>query len=459
MSMTFSGIEPPSNPISGPAYVTLNAGQRKALIEIKTAFERGARHLLTGYAGSGKTTLMQAVVQSFMDRGLTVVVTAPTHKAVAVLARKMHQAGLEVQSCTVHSLLSLRPRVVEDRQVFERTSNAKPVLVDVVIIDEASMIPSDLMGHIRSSLKWQFVLFVGDPAQLPPVGEIESEAFGVVSRSHLDTIVRQAEGNPILEAALIIRESQSRKEVDWSWMDGSNANRQGLFKPGPALVKWMERAFLSDEFEADPDFARYLCWTNARVHFVNRMVRQWRYGKTDTPLMPGEPCMVRTPVFVHSFNEEYQREETEIVMQNCEEGIVQSIDAGTITHTFGANRERFTVSVPVWEVIVECDDARRVDCLLVKDDKAYKRAENELREWCRAGSDWRPFFRFKEDFVDLRPLYALTVHSSQGSTFKHAIVDIDDIAKREPQNLLEFQQLLYVAVTRPTDTIIIGGVE
>lgn len=439
--------------------ITLNDGQRKALAEIKNVYQRGERHLLTGFAGSGKTTLMQEVAKSFQDRGLSVVMTAPTHKAVAVLSRKMQQAGIEVGCCTIHSLLSLRPKVVDDQQVFERGSHAKPVWMDAVIIDEASMIPSDLMGHIRNHLKWQFVLFVGDPAQLPPVGEIESESFGVRSRSHLDTIVRQVEGNPIIEAARIIRESQDAKAVDWSWMYGSNANKQGLFKPGPDIVGWMKKAFLSDEFADNPDFARYLCWTNAQVKRVNQLVRQWRYGKTPTPLMAGEPCMARTPVFVHAWNDEYKREETSIVMQTCEEGIVQSIKQGTLTRMFGANRERFTVSVPIWDAVVKCDDGRQVECAMIRDEKGYKRAENDVRSWCKAGNDWRPFFRFKEEFVDLRPLYALTVHSAQGSTFKHAFIDVDDIAKREHDNLLEFQQLLYVAVTRATDTIILGGVE
>ena len=52
------------------------------------------------------------------------------------------------------------------------------------------------------------MIFVGDPAQLPPVGEVASETFAVENRSHLTTIVRQAAGNPILAAAgIILRQS------------------------------------------------------------------------------------------------------------------------------------------------------------------------------------------------------------------------------------------------------------
>ena len=89
----------------------------------------------------------------------------------------------------------------------------------------------------------------------------------------------------------------------------------------------------------------------------------------------------------------------------------------------------------------------------------YKLMEAALRDWSKAEKDWRAFFRFKEDFADLRPLYALTVHSSQGSTFKWAVVDVRDIAKRENDNILECQQLFYVACTRATDGMILGNVD
>jgi len=96
---------------------------------------------------------------------------------------------------------------------------------------------------------------------------------------------------------------------------------------------------------------------------------------------------------------------------------------------------------------------------MIRDERSYKKAEAELREWSKMEKDWRPFFRFKEDFSDLRSLYALTVHSSQGSTFKWAVIDVGDIAKREEANMLECQQLFYVAITRATDGIILGGVD
>jgi hypothetical protein len=61
---------------------------------------------------------------------------------------------------------------------------------DVILIDECSTIASDVMAHIRQHLKGRGLLYSGDPAQLPPVGEAASKTFA--TKSHLDEIVRQA---------------------------------------------------------------------------------------------------------------------------------------------------------------------------------------------------------------------------------------------------------------------------
>ena len=86
---------------------------------------------------------------------------------------------------------------------------------------------------------------MGDPAQLPPVGEVASETFAIENRSHLTTIVRQAAGNPILAAAGIIRASQGGG-ADLSWcVSSSNEEKHGIFLPAEAAQRWMKKAFTS----------------------------------------------------------------------------------------------------------------------------------------------------------------------------------------------------------------------
>jgi ABC-type transport system involved in cytochrome bd biosynthesis fused ATPase/permease subunit len=65
--------------------VVLNEEQYRALGEITRAVSAGNRHLLTGYAGSGKTTLMQYVAREMLSQKKSVILSAPTHKALAAL--------------------------------------------------------------------------------------------------------------------------------------------------------------------------------------------------------------------------------------------------------------------------------------------------------------------------------------------------------------------------------------
>ncbi len=244
----------------------LTPDQAQALSDIEAAYEPGTSYLLTGHAGTGKTYLMQRLTKSMLANKRQVILSAPTHKAVTVLARKLAEAKIEGVACrTIHSVLSLKAKPQTDRLVFQRERGAEPVTADVVVIDECSMVDQDLFRHIKRHLPNSFVLFVGDPAQLPPVGEAESQTFRTPNRSHLTTIIRQAADNPILAAADVIRKSQGGAS-DLSWcVQASLASGHGVFVPGEAAYRWMRKAFTSPEFEADPDSFRYLAWTNERV--------------------------------------------------------------------------------------------------------------------------------------------------------------------------------------------------
>lgn len=429
--------------------IILNPDQEKALAEILAAREPGGFHVLTGYAGSGKTTTMQALARRVKALGLEIVLTAPTHKAVAVLARKCQQAGISVDCRTIHSLLSLKPKPHGDRLVFERKQRADPVTADVVVIDECSMVSLEMLRHIRRHLPVSFVLFVGDPAQLPPVGEEASQTFGTKSKSHLDTIVRQSSDNPLLDAADIIRSSQGGP-MDWSWLKSAKAAPLGVFIPTCA-DGWMEKAFTSPGFAADPDAFRYLCWTNDQVARVNRRVRQWVYGcLTPTPFMPGERALVRSPVM--------DRDGQTPLLSTNEEATVLAIEAATFTHRIKETGllSPWSATVPSWRVEMQRDDGEKIEIHIPRDDGAYKRVLARIAdEAAEDRSRWGDHHGFKQRMGSLQPIYACTVHTSQGSTFRNVFVDVSDIRRRASDNVLEAQQLFYVAATRPTHALVL----
>lgn len=420
--------------------IILNDDQQRALNDIMSSVVMRRQHLLTGHAGTGKTTLLQVAAEQIMEYGHKLVMAAPTHKAVEVLARKLRLAGVEVECQTVHSLLSLVPaKARSDKKEFERKKRAELVTADIVIIDEASMLSVELMEHINRHLAGRAVIFSGDPAQLPPIGEIESRSFDIRPANHLATIVRQAEGNPILTAAHIIRQSQTTGKMDWSWMNRASAPPLGVYMPGSAVDAWMEKGFTSDEFQDNPDSFRYLCYTNQRVAEVNAKVRRWLYGDTRYLFYTGERALIRSP---------HKNSEGDIDLTTNQEVTVMEIREGT-------HRK-----VPTWDVTTRTDLGAMISIRVPRDLNAYQNALNEMKDEIREGkATWQKFHDLRDEFTQAQSIFALTIHNSQGSTFRNIFLDVPDVRKRARDNILECQQLLYVAATRPTHALVLAGVK
>jgi exodeoxyribonuclease V len=430
----------------------LTTDQAEALRKIEGAYEPGGFYLLTGHAGSGKTYLMQRLTKNMLAKRRRIVLSAPTHKAVAVLKRKLVEADIKDVPCrTIHSVLSLTPRPRADRLVYERERDAEPVTADVVVVDECSMVSEDLYRHIKRHLPNAFVLFVGDPAQLPPVGEVESKTFATKNRSYLTTIVRQAAGNPILAAANIIRASQGGP-ADISWCSPSaDENKHGIFLPADAAHRWMKKAFTSPEFDADPDTFRYLAWTNSRVHQVNELIRAWRYGANiPTPFIPGESALFRAPVVIDGA----------ILFANNQESRVIAIERSTFTHEIeeADGVPKWAASLPSWRITLRDDEGFDKAVHMHADEGEFQRIVERIKdEAAESRLRWKHLHEFQQSLAQLQSVYCLTVHRSQGSTFQTAFLDLPDIRRREKTNLLEAQQMLYVAVTRPSQRLIVVG--
>lgn len=154
---------------------------------------RGKQRRLTigGYAGTGKTTIIRAIVDEYGTRDL--VVCTPTGKAAHVLRSK------GVDACTLHSLI-YTPRGVDaaGNVIFKRNGNPMP---RVVIVDEASMLDVRLVRDLESVVK--HVLYVGDHGQLEPIGD--DPGLMRAPDIRLETIHRQAEGSPIIAFAHHVR--------------------------------------------------------------------------------------------------------------------------------------------------------------------------------------------------------------------------------------------------------------
>jgi ATP-dependent exoDNAse (exonuclease V) alpha subunit len=173
--------------------IILSADQEQALtllIDFILNSEKDA-FTLVGNAGTGKTTVVNKLLQSLEVKGFNdYVLCAPTHKAKFVLGRVTKREAI-----TLHKLLKLSPKFdvmrLDLRQLsFFTTSDVFPEVPynGVVICDEASMINDVLFDTLIAVCKGQHtkVLFIGDKAQISPIDEYKiSKVFDLDNQSVL----------------------------------------------------------------------------------------------------------------------------------------------------------------------------------------------------------------------------------------------------------------------------------
>ena len=176
--------------------------------------------IITGGPGTGKTTVINAIIKIFSQIGAKVLLAAPTGRA----SRRMTEtSGYEAK--TIHRLLEYSP----ERREFKKNERS-PINCDMLIIDEASMIDTPLMYHLVKAIPLNAtVVLVGDINQLPSVGPgcvlkdlIASGMFPVVE---LNEIFRQARESLIVINAHRINAGEfpifksERKDADFYFIE------------------------------------------------------------------------------------------------------------------------------------------------------------------------------------------------------------------------------------------------
>ena len=159
--------------------------------------------IITGGPGTGKTTLIRAVLAVYRQSEARICLAAPTGRA----AKRLSEAT-RYPASTIHRLLEYSPHLGG----FQR-SEQRPLSADLVIVDEASMLDILLMHHLLKAIPSHATLvLVGDVDQLPSVGPgnvlldvIRSERFAVV---RLTEIFRQAQQSQIVINAHLVREGR-----------------------------------------------------------------------------------------------------------------------------------------------------------------------------------------------------------------------------------------------------------
>lgn len=159
--------------------------------------------VLTGGPGTGKTTIVKAILDIFSQLTKSILLAAPTGRA----AKKMYEAtGREAK--TIHRLLEFNPK----EGGFKHNEN-NPLICDLIVLDEFSMVDISLFHHLLKAIpKGATFIMVGDVDQLPSVGAgnvlkdiIKS---GIISVVKLTEIFRQAQDSSIVTNAHMINRGQ-----------------------------------------------------------------------------------------------------------------------------------------------------------------------------------------------------------------------------------------------------------
>lgn len=423
----------PKSQKSNQASLALTAEQAAAL-EALDGFVQGEEklYLLTGYAGTGKTTLLQRFIRGLRDRGdqRPIVLSAFSNKATKVLVAMAAQWGLEIDAMTCCKLLGLRPVINEDdgKQMFQldRQQGSQIDRYRLVIIDECSMINQELwellVNAVSNLYRGTQILFVGDSAQLPPVNEPESACFRqIVHRAELTEVVRY--GGAIGVIAEDIRRNLERDRLPRFTSDTNTDNTEGCFVlPRPAWETLLIRAFTSPAYQKNPDQVRALAYTNRRVAQLNHTIRSAIYGPNALRFVPGERLIALTPCL----------EEDAIVLPT-------SAECEVIHAARGREGEW-----PLWilEVETENGDYKTLRVLHESGQTEFKAKVDLLAQEKR----WMEFWDLQQRFHAVDYAYSLTIHKSQGSTFQDVFVDVPSMLSN--RNLIERNQLCYVAFTR-----------
>lgn len=211
----------------------LTEGQEQALEAMKAFVMSNEEQvfILRGYAGTGKTTLLRQLIGFLDSQNQRYSLMAPTGRAAKVLSDTLGGSASTIHR-RIYKFVYLKEKEADGTKeycLYYKVLDAD--FGSVVIIDEASMVPikksfddhyvmgsgslsMDLLQFANPKERRTKLIFVGDPAQLPPVGESIStalrretfEELGLrVMEATLTEVVRQAEGSLVLENATLMR--------------------------------------------------------------------------------------------------------------------------------------------------------------------------------------------------------------------------------------------------------------
>jgi len=462
--------------------ITLTPTQQRVLDHMLRFIDSSQQvFILTGYAGTGKTTMMNAFVAELAKRDVQHILMASTGRAAKILSNRAN-----CKATTVHSNIytfndfnrdiGKMAEQLEKQQLMESDGQLllqfTPMSIEptaqkhIYIIDEASMIsdeedhnPTQALfgsGRVLHDLltydpSGKF-LFVGDECQLPPIGQPFSpalspqyfrEKFNIEAVHYqLTQIMRQQSDNDIIVAANKIRQLyQDPPQVKWGKFPLRNRKHVRLYPSQLQLLNAYIRNIKDNGFNS----ATLICGTNRLCLSLTNLIRP-SLGFNQPVLMPGELLLV--------------------TQNNCLSGLMN----GDLVKVLQLGTRKRRAGLTFLEVEVEELFTHRVVKQMLIEDILYSSLPN-LKQYDQQALFIDYYHRMKDrrishksqvfkDFMLTDPYlnairavfgYALTCHKAQGGEWKDVYLDIP--RKFSFETSKPEYQWVYTAVTRAADQL------
>ena len=418
--------------------------------------------VLNGYAGTGKTTLLAAVVEVLDAMQVPTVLLAPTGRAAKVLSRYCHREAL-----TIHKRIYRERTTADYESHFSLDVNKERGAV--FIVDEASMLADatsegqifgsgslldDLIKYIRSGRDCRLIL-VGDNAQLPPVGSAFSPAldegvmrgYGDVVYASMDDVVRQQAESGILFNATMLRCMLENGIHEVPQLDMSFSDVESI--SGGEVMEKVQECY--DRYGRDETII--ITRSNRRANRYNEGVR--RYNLSAEEAIESGDCLM-----VVKNNYYYTEREKECPMSFAANGdVVQLRKIYRFEDFYGFHFADALLSFPDYD-----DFELRCRILL---DTISSESPSLTREESR-----RLLQEVEQDYLDIKSrikrlkeirenphfnavqvkfAYAITCHKAQGGQWKAVFVDRALFGDEEMT--ADMLRWLYTAFTRATERL------
>lgn len=364
---------------------------------------------IAGYAGTGKSTLVRVIIEALNVEESKVAYAAFTGKAAEVLRKKGNKNAM-----TLHKLLY--DSIPKPGGGFFR----KPKFsldYTIVVVDECSMVPKSMVDMLLAHKI--FVIFLGDPGQLPMIDKTESHDLLDHADVFLDEIMRQAAESEIIQLTMKIRNDE-----DIPYIKGKDV----MVLPKKELVTghllWADTILTA---------------TNATRHSINNQVRGLLGYE-------GELCEGEKVICKRNYWDDVNEDGDALV--NGSIGTVHNIFNSFIEIPKFIKNDRHQIPTIMADFTPEVGKSFGT----INFDKDFLLSEQSC-------VDWRVSYqigRMRQKLGDILPKqatygYSLTAWNAQGSEWDRVLV----IEENFPFNKREHQQFLYTAATRASEKLVL----